>query len=72
MELIINVFLIALGLYFGLGLIFGLYFVFIGATKLDSFLKDSKKMVRLLLFPGVIATWPFLLRKLLNTEQDDS
>ncbi|WP_350292945.1 hypothetical protein [uncultured Croceitalea sp.] len=72
MELIINVFLIVLGLYFGLGLIFGLYFVFIGGTKLDSFLKDSKKIVRLLLFPGVIATWPFLLRKLLNTEQDDS
>lgn len=72
MELTINIFLIGLGLYFTFGFIFGLYFVFIGATKIDSFLKDSKKMVRLLLLPGVIATWPFLLRKLLKMKQYDS
>lgn len=64
MRLIIDVFLTGLGLYSFFGLFFGLYFVFVGATKIDPFLKDSKKIVRVLLLPGVIATWPFLLRKL--------
>jgi len=57
-----------LGLYFGLGFLFGLYFVFIGATKIDSFLKDSKKIIRLLLFPGCIAVWPFLIGKLFKSK----
>ena len=68
MELLINVFLIALGLYIVFGLLFGLYFVFVGATKIDPLLKDSKKLVRLLLLPGTIATWPFLLKKLFKTK----
>lgn len=63
MEVIINFFLSILGLYFAIGLLFGIYFLFIGATKIDPLLADSKKKVRLLLFPGVIATWPFLISK---------
>lgn len=68
MEAVITVFLTILALYFGIGLLFGLYFMFLGATKIDSVMTDSKKKVRLLLFPGVVATWPFLLGKLFKSK----
>lgn len=68
MESVIVVFLTALGTYFGLGLLFGLYFIFLGASKVDPLMADSKKKVRLLLLPGVIATWPFLIGKLFKSK----
>ncbi|UII80662.1 hypothetical protein [Flagellimonas sp. CMM7] len=68
METVIKAFLTVLALYFGMGLLFGLYFMFLGATKIDSIMTDSKKKVRLLLFPGVVATWPFLLGKLFKSK----
>ncbi len=64
MEIIITIFLIALGTYVFIGLLFGLYFLFKGAAKIDPLMQDTKKRVRFLLFPGVAATWPFLIRKL--------
>lgn len=63
MELVINIFLGFLAVYTLLGLLFGLYFIFLGATKIDPLLADTKKGVRVLLFPGVIATWPLFIRK---------
>jgi len=66
MESIISIFLALLGIYFSIGILFALYFVFIGATRMDPLMTDSKKRVRLLLFPGVLATWPFLLKKALK------
>lgn len=68
METVITAFLTVLALYFGAGLLFGLYFMFLGATKIDSIMTDSKKKVRLLLFPGVVATWPFFLGKLFKSK----
>jgi len=71
METVIATFLTILALYFGMGLLFGLYFMLLGATKIDSIMTDSKKKVRLLLFPGVVATWPFLLGKLFKSQTAD-
>ncbi|MGX1929733.1 hypothetical protein [Flagellimonas sp. 2504JD4-2] len=68
METVIMVFLALLGIYFGLGLLFGLYFIFFGASKIDPLMADTKKVVRVLLFPGVVATWPFLIGKLFKTK----
>ncbi len=68
MELIINIFLVILGVYFLIGLFFGLYFIFIGATKIDPLMSETKKKVRILLFPGVVITWPFLISKLFKTK----
>ncbi len=68
MEIVINIFLGILGTYFFIGLLFGLYFLFKGATKIDPLMNDTKKKVRLLLFPGVIATWPFLVGKLFKSK----
>ena len=67
MEILITVFLTALAIYFIIGLIFGLVFLFGGASRIDSLMMDSKWIVRLLLFPGCIAVWPFLIGKLFKS-----
>lgn len=64
----INIFLICLALYFLIGFLFGLYFITIGATRIDPLMKDTKKKVRFLLFPGVMVTWPFLIGKLFKSK----
>ncbi len=68
METFISLFLNCLGIYFTMGTIFGLYFIFFGAVKIDPLLRDSKKGVRILLFPGVIVTWPFMMKKLFKSK----
>lgn len=72
MDIAINIFLGFLGIYALLGLLFGLYFLFIGATKIDPLLADSKKGVRVLLFPGVIATWPLFIKKIFSSKTSNS
>ena len=72
METIIDVFLGILTFYAVFGLLFGLYFLFIGATKMDPLLADSKKGVRILLFPGVIATWPLFIKKAFKSKSTNS
>ena len=68
MEIIIPIFLSLLGIYFLIGLLFGLYFLFKGDSKIDPLMADTKKKVRFLLFPGVITTWPFLIGKLFKSK----
>ena len=68
MITIINIFLAILGIYFTIGLLFGMYFLFKGATKIDPIMADSKKKVRVLLLPGVIATWPLLISKVFKSK----
>lgn len=68
MELIINIFLGILGIYFAIGLLFGIYFLFKGATKIDPLMIDTKKKIRFLLFPGVVVTWPFFISKLFRSK----
>ncbi|TAI46851.1 hypothetical protein [Flagellimonas allohymeniacidonis] len=67
MQTIVQAFIIALEIYFLAGLVFGLIFLF-SAKRIDPLLGNSKKRVRFLLFPGVVATWPFLLGKLFNSK----
>ena len=68
MKIVINIILAVLGMYFLIGILFGLYFLFKGATKIDPLMKDTKKKVRILLFPGIIATWPFLIKRLFKSK----
>ena len=65
---LITIFLSFLGIYFGIGFLFGLYFIFKGALKIDPLMADTKKKVRFLLFPGVMATWPLLIHKLFKSK----
>ncbi len=58
-EIIIS----TLSIYFGLGLLYGLFFILIDAARVDDHLKNSRFGVRFLLFPGVVFTWPFFILK---------
>lgn len=68
MLIAINIFLTILTAYLALGLLFSIYFVFAGANKIDPLMQITKKKVLLLILPGVIATWPVLLRKMIRTK----
>jgi hypothetical protein len=62
-ETLAKIFVDALGIYAGLGLIFAVLFVWIGVQRLDSEAQGSAVAFRLLILPGVTAFWPmFLLR----------
>lgn len=69
METVIQVFLIFLGIYVAIGLLFGIYFFVKGASRLDPLIKDSKWTVRLLLLPGSIGLWPILLLKIITLQK---
>lgn len=69
MLTVINIFLALVGSYFSIGLLFAIYFIIQGASKIDPIIADSKFKVRLLLAPGAIATWPFLVRKLVRSKK---
>ena len=60
-ETLAKIFVYALGIYAGLGLIFAVLFVWIGVQRLDSEAQGSGVGFRLLILPGVTAFWPMLL-----------
>lgn len=66
---IINIIVLIIAVYFGAGLLFSVYFFFAGAKQIDAGIKSSKWIVRLILIPGAIATWPFLVVKLFKTSK---
>lgn len=70
MITVINIFLTFLGIYFVIGILFGIYFIFKGAPKIDPIMLNTKKKVRILLFPGIVATWPFLIDRLFKSKTD--
>lgn len=62
-ETLAKIFVYALGIYAGLGLIFAVLFVWIGVQRLDSEAQGSGIGFRLLILPGVAAFWPMFLRR---------
>ena len=55
--------LILLGIYLACGFLFAMPLVFIGVKKIDPHAKHGSWGFRLLIFPGVVAFWPLLLRR---------
>ena len=53
----------ALILYAGIGLIFGLLFVTIGISRVDSQAGGASLGFRLIILPGVAGLWPLLLMR---------
>ncbi|BDD04725.1 hypothetical protein [Aureibacter tunicatorum] len=49
--------------YLFLGTLFGLFFAFYGASKLDKEFRDSSFLMNLMVFPGALALWWLLLPK---------
>lgn len=58
--------------YVGLGLIFGLWFVFRGAEKIDQNMHGASWQTRLLLVPASAALWLLLLNKYLKHRRHGS
>lgn len=52
--------------YAALGVAFAIAFVFYGVDRIDSAAKHTPLMFRLLIFPGVAALWPLLLKRWLS------
>ncbi len=53
----------ALGVYAGLGLLFGVAFVLRGAARIDPQAVGGSWGFRLAILPGVVALWPLLARR---------
>jgi hypothetical protein len=62
------VILLLVGLYMGVGLLFGLAFIFWGVERLDHATKGTSWLFRLILLPGSIALWPWLTRGWINAK----
>ena len=56
----------AFSAYFSLGLIFAVYFLSIGAARLDHSATTAPWIARALWLPGTIALWPILLLKCMS------
>jgi hypothetical protein len=56
-------FVYTLAIYAGLGLVFGVPFVWSGVQRLDSEAQGSGIGFRLLILPGVAALWPMFLSR---------
>ena len=60
-----------LGLYFGLGLLVGMIYMFGGAGRIDPAAKGKglPVRVRFMILPGIIGLWPLMLAKLLRQKE---
>jgi hypothetical protein len=65
-----EVFVGVLTVYASLGALFALAFVAAGVQRIDSQAKGSGLAFRILIFPGTIAFWPWLLHRCLRGGPD--
>lgn len=70
--IIASVILMLIGLYLGIGLLFGAAFITWGVEQLDHATKGTSWLFRLLLLPGSTALWPWLARRWLQTKEGTS
>ena len=63
MEGLVSTALLILGIYLLLGLVFAIFFLTKGMQKMDNATKDSGIGFKLVILPGVIALWIYLLFK---------
>ncbi len=55
---------LATALYVAIGLVFALYFVWRGAGGVDPAAAGGSWGFRVMIFPGAVALWPLLVRRL--------
>jgi len=63
MELIVDIGLIVVGIYLLCGFLFALAFLAKGIAMIDEAAQGSSIGFRIIILPGVIVLWPFLLKK---------
>ena len=69
-EAIAILFVYALYAYTALGVAFALAFVTVGVKRIDSQAIGSSVGFRVLIFPGSVAFWPLLLRRLVSGKEE--
>ena len=69
MEIILQGFITILEIYFLIGILFGIVFIFKGIGQVDEDAKGSSIATRLLLLPGSIAFWSVLLIKWIKSRK---
>ena len=70
----VDIILIVIAVYLFAGLVFAIPFILKGVTRIDEGAHGTKWGFRLIIVPGTIVFWPFLLRKWMNsssTKQHD-
>ena len=65
----VNIVLIALGIYLLLGFLFAIPFIIKGVIKIDEGAHGSGWGFRIIIIPGTIVFWPFLLKKWMHTDK---
>ncbi len=58
--------LLAIEVYLIAGALFSVYFATLGVVRLDKAARGTSVAFRLLLLPGAVALWPYLLIRLLR------
>jgi hypothetical protein len=66
--MIIEIILFIIVVYLFCGLVFAIPFVLKGVTAIDEGAHGSSIGFRIIIIPGVIIFWPFLLKKWINTK----
>jgi len=61
--MLVAIFVYTLTLYAALGVAFAVPFLIAGVSRIDPHAAGAGIAFRLLVFPGVAALWPFLLRR---------
>lgn len=68
--MIAAVFLILLGSYLAVGILFALPFIWFGVGKIDAHARSGSRAFRLVILPGTVALWPLLLRRWLKDDHE--
>ena len=63
MESLVHVFVALFGLYFLLGILFSLAFLWKGIDKVDEGAVGTSRWFKFIIWPGIVAFWPALLSK---------
>lgn len=61
--------LISIEAYIGVGILFAVYFATLGVVRLDKAARGAPVTFRLLLLPGTVALWPYLMARLLHRRE---
>ncbi len=68
----VQVLLIVIGVYALLGVAFAAAFLTRGVARMDPAVAGSKRSIRVLLAPGVVALWPVLASKWARRTKEDA
>ena len=67
--ILVNIVLIIVAIYLLAGLVFAIPFILKGVTKIDEGAHGSKWGFRIIIIPGTIVFWPFLLKRWLKVSK---